>query len=72
MADAPSQPAADGPGPRPQREPITLLDDLRYIANADGVLLVEERVMIEKLAEAWDCDTGAWQYGPPEDVKRET
>lgn len=37
-----------------QREAI--LDDLRYIANADGVLLVEERVMIEKLADAWDCD----------------
>ncbi len=50
--------------PAYQREAI--LDDLCYIANADGVLLVEERVMIEKLAEAWDCDTNVWECDPPE------
>ncbi len=50
--------------PAYQREAI--LDDLRYIAYADGVLLVEERVMIEKLAEAWDCDTTVWEYDPLE------
>ena len=49
-----------------------VLDDLRYIANADGVLLVEERVMIEKLADAWDCDTGVWECDPKEDVERKT
>ena len=47
-----------------------VLDDLRYIANADGVLLVEERVMIEKIAEAWDCDTGLWEGDSKEDVER--
>ena len=30
----------------------------------DGVLLVEERVMIEKLAEAWGCDTIDWDCDP--------
>jgi len=43
-----------------------VLDDLRYIANADGVLLIEERVMIEKIAEAWGCDTGLWEGDPKE------
>ncbi|MFQ5569043.1 MAG: TerB family tellurite resistance protein [Rhodothermales bacterium] len=37
----------------PAHQRAAVLDDLRYIANADGVLLVEERVMIEKLATAW-------------------
>ena len=43
-----------------------VLDDLRYIANADGVLLVEERVMIEKIAKVWGCDTGLWEGDPKE------
>ncbi len=43
-----------------------ILDDLRYIADADGVLLVEERVLIEKIAEAWGCDTSAWNCDPAE------
>ncbi len=34
-----------------------ILEDLRYIAHADGILLVEERVLIEKIAEAWECDS---------------
>ena len=44
--------------PRHQRPAI--LSDLRYVARADGVLLVEERVLIEQLAEAWEieADTG--------------
>ncbi len=41
-----------------------------WLPNADGVLLVEERVMIEKLADAWDCDTGVWECDPKEDVER--
>ena len=58
----------------PAYQRTAVLDDLWYIANADGVLLVEERVMIEALAEAWDCDTGAWQCDPsgtPDAVKEE-
>ena len=38
--------------PAYQRQAI--LEDLRYIADADGLLLIEERVMIEKIARAWD------------------
>lgn len=37
----------------PTHQQEAVLKDLRYIANADGVMLVEERVMIEALAEAW-------------------
>ena len=48
----------------PAYQRVAILDDLRYIADADGVLLVEERVMIEKIAQAWDCDTSAWDFNP--------
>ena len=48
----------------PAYQRAAVLDDLRYIADADGVLLVEERVMIEKIAEAWDCDTSDWDCTP--------
>ncbi len=52
----------------PAYQRLAILDDLRYIADADGVLLVEERVMIEKIAEAWGCDTSAWECDPAEGV----
>lgn len=48
----------------PAYQRVAILDDLRYIADADGVLLVEERVMIEHLAEAWGCDTSTWVCNP--------
>ena len=48
----------------PAYQRAAILDDLRYIADADGVLLVEERVLIEKIAEAWGCDTSTWNYDP--------
>ena len=44
----------------PAFQRAAILEDLRYIADADGVLLVEERVMIEKIARAWDCKTSDW------------
>ncbi len=40
----------------PPHQRAAVLDDLRYIAEADGVVLVEERVMIEALAKAWEED----------------
>ena len=54
----------------PVYQRIAILDDLRYIADADGVLLVEERVMIEKLTEAWDCHTDLWECDTPEEAAR--
>ena len=39
----------------PAHQRAAVLDDLRYVADADGVLLVEERVLIERLAEAWEA-----------------
>jgi uncharacterized tellurite resistance protein B-like protein len=38
----------------PVYQSAAVLADLQYIAQADGVLLVEERVMIEKLMQAWE------------------
>lgn len=40
----------------PAHQRAAVLDDLRFVANADGVLLVEERVMIDELARAWATD----------------
>ena len=39
----------------PAYQRAAVLADLRYVADADGVLLVEERVLIEKLARAWEA-----------------
>lgn len=38
----------------PVHQRSAVLEDLRYVAHADGVLLVEERVLIEQLARAWE------------------
>lgn len=37
----------------PAHQRPAVLADLQYIAQADGVLLVEERVLIEQLAKVW-------------------
>ncbi|HMB94041.1 MAG TPA: TerB family tellurite resistance protein [Rhodothermales bacterium] len=37
----------------PAHQRPAILADLQYIAQADGVLLVEERVLIERLAKTW-------------------
>ena len=37
----------------PVHQRAAVLADLKYVAEADGVLLVEERVLIEKLVQAW-------------------
>lgn len=39
----------------PAHQRAAVLEDLRYVADADGVLLVEERVLIEQLARAWEA-----------------
>lgn len=40
----------------PAHQRAAVLDDLRFVADADGVMLVEERVLIEELARAWDAE----------------
>lgn len=37
----------------PVHQRAAVLADLQYVAQADGVLLVEERVLIEQLIQAW-------------------
>jgi uncharacterized tellurite resistance protein B-like protein len=37
----------------PSHQRAALLSDLHYVANADGVMLVEEKQMIAQLAQAW-------------------
>ena len=41
----------------PAHQRPAVLADLQYIAQADGVLLVEERVLIEQLARAWGLNS---------------
>ena len=43
----------------PSYQRPAILSDLRYVARADGVMLVEERVLIERLAEAWGIEAEA-------------
>ena len=46
-----------------------ILDDLHYIAGADGVLLVEERVLIERVAKAWGLSTPIQDPDSPADAE---
>lgn len=48
-----------------------VLDDLRYVAYADHVLLVEERVLIDKLANAWECADDPWETDQPGLARKE-
>ena len=46
-----------------------ILEDLHYIAGADGVLLVEARVLIERVARAWGLSTDIQDPESPADAE---